>query len=84
MADRFSCGGYHTSVYSIKTTVVDESKFKNPFLSNVSHQKSLLMKLCIDRLSQVGTCVGECACATTMERLSELCLSASRMQHLSQ
>jgi len=74
-----------TQVYIVfKTIVVDESKFKNPFLSNVSRQKSLLMKLCIDRLSQAVTCVGECACATTMERLSELCLSASRMQHLSQ
>jgi len=64
-----------TQVYIVfKTIVADESKFRNLFLSNISHQKSLLMKLCITRLSEVGTNVGECACGTTMQRLSELCL----------
>jgi len=53
-----------TQVYIVfKTTVADESKF----LSNISHQKSRLMNLCINRLSKVGTSVGECACGTTMQ-----------------
>jgi len=65
-----------TQVYVVfKTIVSDEAKFKNSFMSNVARQKPLLMKLCISRLLEVGTTVGECACGTTMQRLSELCLS---------
>ena len=50
--------------------------YESKFLA-VSNQKTVLMKLSVERLIACGVVVGECTCGASMLRLAEMALSST-------
>jgi len=64
-----------TQVFIVFRIIVSKD-YESRFLA-VSYQKTVLMKLSVERLIACGVVVGECTCGASMLRLAEMALSST-------